>query len=225
MGQGLDRLSGLDIGPDGDGASEVVGAAVGPSAVAPLQAEAGLGHLVGQGVPQAVRGLAGEQGGADIGQWLAVGLGDVPHVRHPKAPHDADQLGPLGRLLVVDRSGPADTGRQDGDAPFTLAHLAAEALPGPVAGHPGGVGTLGQDEQDVVGRVAVEPGGDGEELPPVLALDESLELVEEPVVDLGELGIGHGTSGVVAPESFSGQRGERAGVGRPRAGARYDRLE
>jgi hypothetical protein len=110
MGQGLDRLGRLDIGPDGDGAGEVVGAAVRPTAVAPLQAEAGFGHLVGQGVPQAVWGLAVEQGGADVGKRLAVGLGDVPHVRTRKPRRMRTSSGSLGRLLVVDRPGPVTQG-------------------------------------------------------------------------------------------------------------------
>src|SRR2546430_449148 len=59
--------------------------------------------------------------------------------------------------------------REDPDAAFSLADLAAELLPGAVASDAGRVRALHRDEQHVVRAVAVEPRGDGEHASPAVA--------------------------------------------------------
>ena len=65
----------------------------------------------------------------------------------------------LSARLVLDG---ADDGRGYLEALLAAPDLPAEVPPGPVPRHAGGVRPLGQDQERVVGRVEVEPGGEGE---------------------------------------------------------------
>ena len=101
-----------------------------------------------------------------------------------------------GGRCVVGSPAAVDAGCEDGDALGPLVDLTAEALPGAVAGHPRGVGALGQDQPDVVGRVAVEAGGHAQVPGPILTGHQGLDLGDEAVVQLPDLvglvGAGHG---------------------------------
>ena len=199
VGEGLDGLGVVDVVADADGAGGEVGGAVGAVAVAAVEGEAGVGDEAGEGVPEPVGGVAFEQDGVGwLGQGLAGGLGDVPDVGDAVA----DEPG-LGRGVVVLAGGGVGGGAaaqdrgEDGDAALALVDLAAEVLPGAVAGDAGGVGAGGQDGDGVLERVGVEAAGDAQPALPVLAGAQLADLVGEALVEGGEAvlaggGVGHG---------------------------------
>jgi hypothetical protein len=178
-----------EVVADGDCAVEVVGDAVGVRVSVGHGAD-GEGVAVGaddlgESAGDVVRVVAVEEVDGWGGEWVAVGLVDVEDVGDLEAAQDAGGL----VVVVVALVG---AGGEDGDALFASSDLAAEGLPGAVAGDAGGVGALGEDEQEVVQGVGPEPSGGVEEALPVLAIDEVLDGGDESVVRFGEsVGTGH----------------------------------
>jgi len=151
-------------------------------AVSPLHGEPPVDHQPGDGVPQPVGRLPGEQPRSGLfGQRLPGGLGDIPHVSDPEAgqppsgrPAGAGVGGAAGvlpaaglsaRCPVTVVAGPAQDRGEDLNACLALADLPARRPPRLKAGDQGGVGALQADRQDVVERVGVEPAGDVELVP------------------------------------------------------------
>ncbi len=158
VGQGLDlvRRGQLRADPDppqGMGAVPVAPAPEGRE----LDLEAELPGAGQQG-PEVLAGSAERPHRG--GQVPALGLLQVEDVGHA----EADQLRSL--VLVLVRDCP-QAGGEDADGLLAPAHLATQAPPGLVAGHPAGSGALAQDQylvlEAVVAEVAAgpEPGGPG----------------------------------------------------------------
>src|SRR5579864_1081127 len=92
----------------------------------------------------------------------------------------------IGRLSIVIVTGGVGAGGEDSDAVLPAADVAADALPGAVAGHAGRVGPLMQDKHHVGRAVVVEAGGDGEHAGPVVAAHQVGEPCLELVVQFAE---------------------------------------
>ena len=165
------------------GAVELVEAAAAESVAA-------FAHLPGQGVPQPVGGVAGQQlRPGRLRDGRSVGLGQVEHRHRPEPAH----LLPLPRLavlaadgsaVVVEDRGAAQDRGQDPERGFAFADLPAFRLPGPVARDGGRVGALGPDQDQVVERVAVEAAGELQPRLPLLPRLQLLDRLPEPVVQL-----------------------------------------
>ncbi|MEL4506159.1 hypothetical protein AAEX63_05380 [Luteococcus sp. H138] len=194
VGEGLDGLGVVDVVPDPDGSGGVVGVSVRAVAVTALQTEALLADESGQGLPEAVGCLAGEQGGAGwFGDGVAGGLADVEDA----SGFDPDDLGCHHRFALVIDDGcaiglefgeAAGDGREDADAVFAPGDLAVEALlPGAVAGDQGGVGALRPDQDGVVEAVLVEAARDAQPGLPLLGAGEVGDLVGDLRVQVLEL--------------------------------------
>src|SRR5664280_969359 len=164
VGQGLDRLGGVDVGPDPHRAGGVVGPAVGRPAVPARHGEAPLAHDPGERLPQAGRGLAGEQPRPRRGgQRLPGGRRDVPDVGDPPSGHLAAAL--PGALLLG------------------AARGAGRCRPGPLRGVGVRPARLRGRRPGVVPRPA-SAHHRGEDLQPALAL---VDLLGQPLVQRGEL--------------------------------------
>ena len=194
VGQGFDGLGVVDVVADLHGSGGVVGVAVRAAAVAPLQAEAPVADECGQGSPEAVGCLAGQQGGAGrFGDGVAGGLADVEDAGRL----DPDDLGCHHRFALVIEHGcviglefgeAACHGGEDADAVFTAGDLAVEALlPGAVARDQGGVGALGPDQDGVVEAVLVEAARDAQPGLPLCGAGEVGDFVGDLRVQVLEL--------------------------------------
>ena len=193
VGEGLGGLGGVDVVADPDFAGGEVGESVGAVEVvegAAAESVAAFAHLPGEGVPQPVGGVAGQQlRPGRFGDGWSVGLGEVEHRCGSEPAH----LLPLPRLAVLpeDRSavvvedrGAAQDRGQDPQRGFAFADLSAFRLPGPVARDGGGVGALGSDQDHVVERVAVEAAGELQPRLPLLPRLQLLDRLPEPLVQL-----------------------------------------
>ena len=117
----------------------------------------------------------------------------------PEAAHHHPIRWWLGIVAAVVGGGAVAAGGEDGDAFLAGPDLSAELLPGAVSGHLAGPGGLAENEQHVVGRVAVQLGGHGQKRLPVVAADQGLDGLGQAVVGFGQLvgtvvvlGPGHG---------------------------------
>ena len=222
MGQGLDGLCVVDVVADADGTGQEVGVPVDASAVAALEPVAAGGHDPGELVPQPLRRLAAQElrpGG--FGQGLPTGLGNVPDVGHP-VPRDRP-CGCGARLTVlaavrdsvavVGSWDLAPDGCEDLDAPLALVDLAAQRLPGLVAGNHGRVRACRGDEENVVEGVGVQARGDVQARLPVLAGTQGGDLLVQALVQGGQL-LPSGRGGVMLGHGRSFQAGAFSGAGR-----------
>ena len=214
VGEGFGGLGGVDVVAYPDFAGGEVGESVGAVEVvegAAAESVAAFAHLPGQGVPQSVGGVAGQQlRPGRLGDGRSVGLGQVEDRHGPEPAH----LLPLPRLavlpedgsaVVVEDRGAAQDRGQDPQRGFAFADLPAFRLPGPVARDSGGVGALGSDQDHVVERVAVEAAGELQPRLPLLPRLQLLDRLPEPLVQLLQRGRGsvaavasHGAAGVRA---------------------------
>ena len=110
VSEGLDGLGVVDVGPHGDGPLEVVRQPVRAAGAVPApELEAAGPHLLGQRVPQALRGLAGQQHRPRaFGQRLAGGLRDVEDVNHLEPADRAAGPGRVPRRVALGTASAAD---------------------------------------------------------------------------------------------------------------------
>jgi hypothetical protein len=178
VGEGLHRLRVGDVRADPHAAGGWVGEAVGLPAGLAGEHVAVRGDLRGQRLPQGGGGVTGEQFGCDVGQRVALGLGDVEDVRDPKPAQHPGPGRPVGvpagrlprrprrrrgggcRLAGVGALGGVGARRQDREPGGALDHTAAQRLPGAETGDPGRADAerrgLQRDQQLIVEAVGVE---------------------------------------------------------------------
>jgi hypothetical protein len=216
VGEGLDRLGVGDVRADPHGAGGRVGEAVGLPAVLADERVAVRGDLAGQRLPQGGGGVTGQQLGCDLGQRVALGLGDVEDVRDPKPAQHPRRPGrlvgvPAGRLprrprrcrgggrgwtgvlsgAGVGSVGGVRAGSQHREPGGPLDHAAAQRLPRAEPGDPGRADaqprSLQPDQQLVVQAVGVELRGRVEHRPPLRIGGQRLDALADLLVQGGDL--------------------------------------
>ena len=146
---------------------------------------AAAGHLRRQRLPQSLRHFAGQQfRGRRGGDGGSVCLGDVEHRGGTEADNLLLHRGLAVRVALrlpvrVDDLGLADDRRQHPDGLLAPADLAAQGLPGAVAGDLTGIGSLDEDQDQIVEAVPVQLAAEIEPGLPLLTRLERVDRVPE----------------------------------------------